>query len=128
MVAEVVAEGRSVFLSSHVLDEVGHLCDRVGIIREGRLVAVEDVEDLRARAVRDVRIRFGERVDPAPFRSIPGVSQVHAEGRTVSLRASGDLDALVKLAASHHVLDFVSSPAELEEVFLSYYRQPEASS
>jgi len=122
VVREVVAEGRTVFLSSHVLDEVQHLCDRVGIIREGRLVAIEDVEALRARAVREVRVRFRTDVDAAPFLALPGVSDVRLANRILSLRASGDLDQLVKLAARYEVIDFVSAPVELDEVFLDYYR------
>ena len=68
LVHEVVAEGRTVFLSSHVLDEVDHLCHTVAIIRDGRIVAVEDVADLRARAGRKVTIRFADPVDPATLR------------------------------------------------------------
>lgn len=125
IVREVVADGRTVFLSSHVLDEVEHLCDRVGVIREGRLVAIEDVDALRSRAVREVRIRFRDAVDPAPFRLLPGVTDVRSVNGAISLRASGDLDPLVKLAARYPVTDFVSAPVELDEVFLDYYRPTE---
>jgi ABC-2 type transport system ATP-binding protein len=122
LVAEAVARGSTVFLSSHVLDEVDHLCDRVGIVRDGRLVAVERVEDLRGRAGRVVTVRFAGDVDPAPFTTLAGVSDVVVQGHTVRLRASGDLDPLVKLAATHHVVDLIASPPELEEIFLGYYR------
>jgi len=125
IVKEAVADGRTVFLSSHVLDEVHHLCDRVGIIRAGRLVAVEDIDDLQARSVREVTIRFRGPVDAGPFRGLPGVTDVRVTDRTLSLRAAGDLDALVKLAARHPVVDFVSTPVDLEEVFLAYYRDAE---
>ena len=125
IVGEVVAEGRTVFLSSHVLDEVGHLCNRVGIIRSGELVAVEDVERLRARAMREVTIRFADEIDPAPFRALPGVADVQLRGRRLSLRAGGDLDRLVKLAARHRVVDFVSAPVDLDELFLTYYQDRE---
>jgi ABC-2 type transport system ATP-binding protein len=110
-----------VFLSSHRLDEVQQVCDRVGIIADGRLVAVDRVDDLRQRAWRTVTIEFASPVDPAPFAALPGVDAVEAAGSSLHLRAVGDLDALVKLAATHHVVDLVSEPPELEEIFLSYF-------
>ena len=125
MVAEVVADGRTVFLSSHVLDEVDHLCHRVGIIREGRLTAVENVADLRSRAGRNITVRFAEDVDPAPFAALAGVEHLEVTARTISLRTSGDLDELMKLVAAHHVVDLVSAPPELEEIFLRYYEAAE---
>ena len=127
LVHEAVAEGRTVFLSSHVLDEVDHLCHTVAIIRDGRIIAVEDVDDLRARAGRNVTIRFAEPVSAADFSALDGVADVVVHDRTVSLRANGDLDRLVKLSADHHVVDLVSTPPDLEEIFLGYY-QPEPTS
>jgi ABC-2 type transport system ATP-binding protein len=123
LVHEVVAEGRTVFLSSHVLDEVDHLCHTVAIIRGGRIVAVEDVADLRARAGRKVTIRFAEPVDARMFNQLDGVRDVVAADCTASMRVSGDLDRLVKVAAGHHVIDLVSTPPDLEEIFLGFYEQ-----
>jgi ABC-2 type transport system ATP-binding protein len=76
LVAEVRGEGRTVFLSSHVMSEVERLCDRVGIIREGRLVTVEDVGDLKARAVRTLDIHFARPVPAEVFSGLPGVQDV----------------------------------------------------
>lgn len=121
MVREVAADGRTVFLSSHVLDEVERSCDRVGIIRAGRLVAVEDMATLRRRALREVTIRFAGPVDLGPFERLDGVRGVSADGDFVHLRYGGEADAIVKLVAQHRVLDFVSAPADLEEVFLAFY-------
>jgi ABC-2 type transport system ATP-binding protein len=122
LVGEVARDGRTVFLSSHVLDEVQHLCDRVGVIREGRLVATETMASLQDRALRHVSIRFAEAVDPAAFAALPGVGDLTVQGGT-ALRCSlaGSPDALVKLAARHQVVDFLSEPADLEELFLHYY-------
>jgi ABC-2 type transport system ATP-binding protein len=122
LVHQVVAEGGTVFLSSHVLEEVDHLCHTIAIIRDGHLVAVEDVADLRSRAGRNVTIRFAEPVDPAVFAAIDGVTELEVRDRRVSMRVSGDLDRLVKTAAHYHVVDLVSSPPDLEEIFLAYYR------
>jgi ABC-2 type transport system ATP-binding protein len=121
LVREATAGGATVFLSSHRLDEVQHLCDRVGIIAEGRMVAVERVDDLRHRAWRSITLEFTDPVDPAPFAALPGVADVTATGRVVRLRAEGDLDPLVKVAAAHHVVDLVSEPPDLEEIFRSYF-------
>ena len=126
LVHEVVAEGRTVFLSSHVLDEVDHLCHTVAIIRDGRIVAVEDVAGLRARAGRKVTIRFADPVDPAAFDALDGVSDLAVRDRVVSMRVSGDLDRLLKTAAHHHIVDLVSTPPDLEEIFLRYYQQDES--
>jgi len=121
MVREVAGDGRTVFFSSHRLDEVQQVCDRVGIIADGRLVAVDRVDDLRHHAWRTVTVEFASTVDPAPFAALAGVDRVEVDGTTLRLRAVGDLDALVKLAAAHHVVDLVSEPPELEEIFLSYF-------
>ncbi len=123
LVHEAVAEGRTVFLSSHVLDEVDHLCHTVGIIKEGRIIAVEDVTDLRQRAGRNMTMRFADPVDADVFARLPNVSDVTLHGDTVSLRASGDLDQVVKLGAQHHLVDLVSTPPDLEEIFLGYYER-----
>ena len=113
--------GRTVFLSSHELDEVERTCDRAGFIRAGRLVAVEDVAEITGRAYRHVVIRFAESVDGEEFERIPGVSDLERNGRRVSFRAAGDLDEVIKAAAHHTVVDIELRRPTLEEAFLSYY-------
>jgi ABC-2 type transport system ATP-binding protein len=122
---EVTAGGATVFLSSHVLDEVQHLCDHVAIIRDGRLVATEAVDALRARAVRGVSIRFRGAFDPDAFRTLQGVDAVTIQGPVLQLQLSGDADALLKLAAQYEVIDFESEPADLDALFLRYYEGAE---
>ncbi|HXV03963.1 MAG TPA: ABC transporter ATP-binding protein [Gaiellaceae bacterium] len=120
---QTAADGRSVFLSSHTLDEVQHIADRVGIIRGGRLIDVDSVESLRERALRHVTIRFAERVDSSAFENLDGVRVEHAEAQVVRLQAPETaMDAVVKVAAQHPVVDLVSQPADLEEIFLELYR------
>jgi ABC-2 type transport system ATP-binding protein len=121
MVREVVGQGRTVFLSSHIIDEIDRVCDRVAIIREGRMVAVETIEALRARSLRQVRISFDEDVDPGRFLALPQVHDVGGDKRNLTIRTTGDIDAIVKLAAEHHVVDLVSEQADLEQIFLAYY-------
>ena len=120
---ETAADGRTVFLSSHSLDEVQHIAHRVGIIRSGRLIDVDSVDSLRERSLRRITIRFARAVDPAPFATLEGVRIESAEGAVLRLSAPEPaIDAIVKAAARHPVVDLVSEPADLEEIFLELYR------
>jgi beta-exotoxin I transport system ATP-binding protein len=122
LVRETAADGRTVFLSSHSLDEVQHVADRIGIIRAGRLVDVDAVGRLRERALRHVAIFFAEPVDPELFGRLDGVRLESSDGTTVRLSApERAIDPIVKEASRHPVVDFVSQPADLEELFLELY-------
>jgi ABC-2 type transport system ATP-binding protein len=124
LVRETAAEGRTVFLSSHSLDEVQHIADRVGIIRTGKLIDVDSVEALRERALRRVTIRFAEPVDAWTFAGLDGVRVQGLDGRVVRLSAPEPaMNAVVKAAAGHELVDFISEPADLEEIFLELYRE-----
>jgi ABC-2 type transport system ATP-binding protein len=126
MVREAKAAGQTVFMSSHVMSEVQQTADRVGIIREGRLITVERVEELRERAVRKVEIHFDEPVPVAEFTALPGVSDATVDGRTLRCRLDGRADALVKAAGRHTVVSLLSEEPDLEELFFSYYATGEA--
>jgi ABC-2 type transport system ATP-binding protein len=124
LLRETAADGRTVFLSSHSLDEVQHVADRVGIIRSGRLVDVDAVASLRERSLRHVTVTFAEPVDEASFTALDGVRVKSVEGSTLRLSAPETaMDALVKLLAGRTVVDLVSQPADLEEIFLELYRE-----
>lgn len=121
MIREVAASGRTAFLSSHIIGEVDRTCDEVAVIRDGTMVAFENIEDLRAKSVRQVTITFDADVDRAEFESLPGVIDVVGDPRSLTLRTRGGVDAIVKHAARHSVADFVSEQADLESVFLGFY-------
>jgi ABC-2 type transport system ATP-binding protein len=121
LVREERERDATVFISSHELDEVERLCDRVGIIREGRLIAVERVADLLGRTQRRVSVQFAEPIDPEELRSCPGVSALSTTGKQVSFRATGDLNPVLRAITRHHVVDLELAHPTLEEVFLSYY-------
>jgi beta-exotoxin I transport system ATP-binding protein len=127
MIREAKAAGQTVFMSSHVMSEVQQTADRVGIIREGRLIAVERVEDLRERSVRRVEIQFDAQVTPHEFSGLPGVSEVAVDptGTVLHCRLKGRADALVKAAAGHTVLSLLSEEPDLEELFFHYYNHSE---
>jgi len=121
MIGEAAADGRTAFLSSHVLPEVEALCDRVGIIREGRLVAVEQIGALKARALRRLEIHFASPVPPDAFQNLTGVRDVVTQDAVVRCTVVGSLDAVVKAAARYEVVNVVSHEPSLEEIFLAYY-------
>jgi ABC-2 type transport system ATP-binding protein len=123
MVAEVKAEGRTVFLSSHILPEVERVADRVGIVREARLVAVERVEDLKAKARRRIELVFSAPVPLEEFATIPDVERadVFDDGRGIAVTVTGPVDPVIKAAARHELVDVISHQGDLESAFLAYY-------
>ena len=123
IIEEVKAEGRTVFFSSHNLAEVERVCDRVGIIRGGRLVAVETTETLVDKSFRHVVLTFAEDVDPKPFEALSGVKDLKAGGNRLAFTLYDDLDEMVKLAASHELVNMEYERPSLEEVFLTYYER-----
>jgi ABC-2 type transport system ATP-binding protein len=118
---EAVADGATVFLSSHILSEVEKTADRVGIIREGLLVKVGTVDDLRDLAHHQVELRFAGEVPAAAFEALPGVSEVIVEDHVLRLRVAGAITPVVQAAAKYELLDFVSREPSLEETFLAQY-------
>ena len=123
---EVRADGRTVFLSSHVLAEVERVADRVGIVREGRIAVVAGVDELKRQARRTLEFHLETPVPAEDFARLPGVVEARAEGRIVYLTVEGSVDDIVKLASRYTVLNVVSREQDLEEVFLTYYAGPSA--
>ena len=121
VIREAKAEGRTIFLSSHILSEVEKTCDRVAIIREGRLAQVDRVEALRDLSHHQVELRFAGDVPVGAFAALVGVSDVTTEGNLLRMRVSGPITAVVREAANHELLDFVSREPSLEETFLAQY-------
>ena len=130
LVREARAEGRTVFLSSHVLSEVERTCDRVAIVRDGRLVRTGRVDTLRDLAHHQVELRFPDGVPTAEFAALPGVSEVVVEDHTLRLRIAGPITPVLQVAARHELVDFLSREPSLEETFLAEYgrRATEVSS
>jgi ABC-2 type transport system ATP-binding protein len=125
LVREAQAAGRTVFLSSHILSEVERTCDRVAIIRDGRIVRTGRVEDLRDLAHHQVELRFTGPVPTTEFQALPGVSDVVADDHVLRLRVSGPIAPVVQAAARYELLDFVSREPTLEETFLAEYGRAE---
>ena len=128
MVAEVRADGRTVFLSSHILPEVEHTCDRVAIIREGRLVRIDHVSSLKDIHQHDVEISFAGQASVDWFKNVTGVVKVAQGGdeRTLQLNVQGTLAEIIKIAGEHNATNIDTHEPTLEEVFLRFY-EPEQS-
>jgi ABC-2 type transport system ATP-binding protein len=122
MIDEARARGATVFLSSHILPEVERTCDRVGIIREGRLIAVDDVGNLKAAQFRTVTFHFDGPVDAATFAHLESVQRAEGSGDEVTLTVFGPLDEVIKAAARHTVVNVETREPSLEEIFLETYR------
>src|SRR5690606_29712091 len=121
LVREAIGAGQTVFLSSHNLPEVERVCDRVGIIREGQLVAVEQVSALKAKALRQIELVFD---GPAPlhaFEQLPGVRDVVASNSHLRCTVAGSLDPVIKQAAQYTVVNMISQDPNLEDIFLAFY-------
>ncbi len=121
LMLEVKEEGRTVFMSSHVLSEVQAICDRVGILRHGELKAVESVSKLTHTDFRWVTVRLKEQVSADTFKGIEGVSDVSAVNGELRFRLTGDFDPLLRALSQYYVVDLRTQDPTLEEIFLAFY-------
>ncbi|MAS36492.1 MAG: ABC transporter [Anaerolineaceae bacterium] len=121
LMREIRNEGRTVFLSSHVLSEVETICDRVGILREGRLQAIERIANLKQVHYRWIMLRTTSPFNAADWTALPGVSDVKAVTGGIRMRVTGSLDPLFKQAAQITVQDIRIDEPGLEDIFLTYY-------
>jgi ABC-2 type transport system ATP-binding protein len=120
---EAVARGKTVFFSSHRLSEVEHLCSRVAIIREGRIVADEPLETLRARAAREVKLQFAD-AEAADRAEAPAFLKVRERtGARWQCDLTGDTPALIRWMASQPIADVTIGPPDLESLFRRFYER-----
>jgi ABC-2 type transport system ATP-binding protein len=121
LIREVREDGRTVFLSSHSLAEVERVADRVGILRHGHLVVVEPLAVLKRKAIRRIDLEFDEPVAADDFATIGGVHSAEARGNSVVVSFEGSVNALLRAALDHRVVNVNSREADLEQIFLDYY-------
>ena len=119
ILAQLRDDGRTIFFSSHVLSEVERVCDRVAIIRTGRLMALHNVDELLARRKRRVQLRW--RGSAPDLAGLPGLADVVIDGDRISATLQGAVAPFVRAIASPNLEDLTIEPARLEEVFLEYY-------
>jgi ABC-2 type transport system ATP-binding protein len=120
LVREANLGGSTVFFSSHILSEVQIVCDRVGIIREGQLVATERVEDLIHQQFKRLRISFNQ-LPPEDLFAIEGVSELAREDQVLQLEIRENLSQVMERAVPYGINDIDTIPVTLEEIFLAYY-------
>ncbi|HWH35671.1 MAG TPA: ABC transporter ATP-binding protein [Acidimicrobiales bacterium] len=124
LMAEMAADGRTVFLSSHTLSEVQRVANRVGIIRQGALIAVEGVASLRSKAIRRVELWFDRPVEASALLDVTGVRDAVVDDRHATLSFDGRMEELLDAASrAATVVDITTEEADLEEIFLAYYRE-----
>lgn len=126
LLAEVRAEGRTVFLSSHNLPEVERSCDRVGIIREGELIEITSVQALLSQHWRSVNLLLAAPPAPGTF-DLPDVELISVSARDVHLMARGDVNPLLRRIATLDVREISITTPEVEDIFLRYYDRTAAS-
>ncbi len=119
LVDEARGRGQTIFLSSHILSEVEALCDRVGILREGRLIEIGTLAQMRHLSAMTMEVTFA---DEAPDLSkVPGVAGLQVEARKVNLQLVGPVKPLLEVLAAFNVSELISREPSLEELFLSLY-------
>jgi ABC-2 type transport system ATP-binding protein len=130
MVLEASEEGRTIFLSSHVLSEVEKTCTRVGIIRDGSIVRIGGVTEIKAIKRYEITISFASPVPAETFKALDGVVEVEPlnQGHGVRIAMQGPADAVIKAAARYPVVSLTSYEPSLEDIFLRYYEGEGAAS
>jgi ABC-2 type transport system ATP-binding protein len=118
-IAEARADGRTVFLSSHILSEVEALCDRVAILRGGALIDIGALDDMRHLSALSVDATFD--ATPPDLTRVPGVSEVHVDGNRVRCQVVGSVEPLLQVLAAAGVHELLSREPSLEEIFLAHY-------
>ena len=129
LVREVRDDGRTIFLSSHILSEVQAICDRVGILREGKLQAVESVETLVHTDFRWVTLTLREAITPERVTGVTGVSDVKAAdgGNVFRLRLVGSMGPLLHAIGTDEIIDIYTEKPTLEDIFLTFYGESPAA-
>lgn len=126
LLREASAEGATVFFSSHIINEVEALADRVAIIREGVIVEEAEPSKLVNMAMRRFHVRFKESVDVDPLSKLEGVTLLsRINGTEATLNVEGEMDFLIKALAAYPVSDIDIERPSLEEIFLAYYAADE---
>ncbi|GAA3777591.1 ABC transporter ATP-binding protein [Micromonospora maritima] len=127
LVREARAAGQTVFMSSHIMSEVEAIADRVGIIREGRLVALDTVARLRDHSTHEFQVTFSGPIDRPALAALPQVSDLTVDGPTARFQLAGSPDGLIRVLARHRVATLRATEPDLEQLFLTYYQADAAS-
>lgn len=124
LIAEHTAKGKTAFISSHVLSEVQELCDRVGFIKEGKLIDVKPLKELLAQSYRVVTVTLTRKASPAMLKDVKNVSNIKVDGKVLTCHVNGDFTALVKKLSAYNIADLLVVEPNLEELFMGMYEEP----
>lgn len=120
LLREATQKGSTVFVSSHNLAEVDKMCDRVAIIKKGKMVAIESIASLKEKRMHSVEIHFDDSYDINDFKA-EGVTIVGAHPKNLTLNVTGDLDHLIRALSKHNIKNLTIQQASLEDIFLEFY-------
>lgn len=124
----VKKQGSTVFFSSHNIAEVQRVADRVGFIKDGELIGVEDVNKLRGLDVHQLKVRFGKKVSQKSFENIEGIEQFGISGLEAWFEIRGSIDLFIKELAKHNVVSIERQETALEDIFMKYYQSTKGES
>lgn len=120
---EMRNRGATILISSHNLPEVERLCDRIAIIKNGKLVAVESIKTIGAKKIHKIEVQFGDEFKASEFAKEAGVSKVEEIAGGLMITASGDLNQVLKTITKHKVTNLEVTHASLEDVFMKFYER-----
>lgn len=120
LIKEASDKGTTVFMSSHNLAEVQKICSRIGIIKNGKMVAMEDISTLRQKSMYTINISFENEINGNDFK-LDGIEIIKEMPKEISLGVKGDLNPIIKKIGNYRIKDLDIEPASLEEIFLEYY-------
>ena len=122
LLMEMKKHGKTIFLSSHILSEVEKVCDRVGILREGKLVAIHEISEIKKIRLRSIEISFKQEVNKSVFR-LDGVRKIEKDGNTIKLRIDSNIDSILRTISEYPVENISFRDVSLEDIFMEYYSE-----
>jgi len=125
LILEFKEKGKTIFLSSHVLPEVERMCDRVGVIRGGKIVAVEKVSELRKKSMRQIEVIFDQPIKLEIFSAIKNITNLTVDKNRLRCILVGEMNQFMKAISRYNISDFSSHQPDLDEIFLAFYGEPE---
>ena len=121
LVLEFKNQGKTIFISSHVLPEVETLCDRVAIIKNGQIIAEDKMADLKKKSLNRIEVRFSKDFSVDKLRKNIGISKVTGDLNRYTFDIEGNIDKFIKELANHEIENLKTIEPDLEDIFLSYY-------
>ena len=122
LLLEMKNRGKTIFLSSHILSEVEKVCDRVGILREGKLVAIHEISEIKKFRLNSFEISFKQEVNESVFR-LDGVHKVKKDGNTIQLWVDSNINSILRTISEYPVENMSFRDASLEDIFMEYYSE-----